>query len=101
MPRHAERMQLALYLLKASEKLTPAAARLISEQLPQHIEKIGVFVNETKDRIEEIVSEAKLTMVQLHGDETPEFCDSISVPVIKALSVSSEQDLLDLTQISL
>lgn len=83
---------------ESKRKVEPASACAISEQLPQHIERIGVFVNETRDRIEEIVTEAKLTMVQLHGDETPEFCDLFSVPVIKALSINSEQDLLELNK---
>src|SRR5512143_1660416 len=44
----------------------------ITPHLPDKIEKIGVFVNETPERIAEIVSIAGLTGIQLQGDEPPE-----------------------------
>lgn len=83
---------------ESKRKIDPNTAGDISVQLPSHIEKVGVFVNETKERIEEIVEQAKLTIVQLHGDETPAFCHSFSVPVIKALSIGSREDLLQMEQ---
>lgn len=48
--------------------------------------KIGVFVNDTYDNIMKQVDDFGLDMVQLHGDETPYFCERISgyVSVIKA-----------------
>lgn len=77
----------------SKRKIDPIAAGEISAQLPSHVEKVGVFVNESKEQIEKIIAQAKLTIVQLHGDETPEFCQSFSVPVIKALSIGSKEDL--------
>jgi phosphoribosylanthranilate isomerase len=85
---------------ESKRKINPILASEIAGNLPPHVEKIGVFVNETKERIEEIVALAKLTMVQLHGDETPEFCASFSIPVIKALSIGSEEDLEKINQFS-
>ena len=52
------------------------------------LKKIGVFVNENKNIINQIINELNLDAIQLHGDETPEFCKNFKVPVIKALSVS-------------
>jgi len=78
---------------KSKREIDPSAAGHIAKALPTNIEKIGVFVNETREKIEEIASQANLTMVQLHGDESPEFCHSLNLPVIKALSIGSEQDL--------
>ena len=57
------------------------------------IKKIGIFVNENKNIINDIINELNLDAIQLHGDETPEFCNNFSVPVIKALSVSKKSDL--------
>lgn len=54
---------------------------------------VGVFVNEDANAINDIVKTAGLQFVQLHGDETPEFCQRIQVPVIKALRFSSSADL--------
>jgi phosphoribosylanthranilate isomerase len=83
---------------ESKRKIDPHVAHVISERLPQHIQRIGVFVNETRERIEEIVKIANLTMVQLHGDESYDFCESISVPVIKAFGIHSEDDLVEINK---
>ena len=53
------------------------------------IKKIGIFVNESETQILDCVSRYGLDYVQLHGDESPEFCGAINkmVPVIKAFQV--------------
>lgn len=54
------------------------------------IKKVGVFVNEERDEIMRIVEEYDLDVVQLHGQESPHFCEKISgeIEVIKAFSVN-------------
>jgi indole-3-glycerol phosphate synthase/phosphoribosylanthranilate isomerase len=54
---------------------------------------VGVFVNEEAEKINEIVDEHGLAFVQLHGEETPEFCQKIKRPVIKALHVTNHNEL--------
>ncbi len=54
-------------------RIAPTDAQRIIAELPPHVERVGVFVNESAERIREIVEEAGLTAVQLHGDETPAF----------------------------
>jgi phosphoribosylanthranilate isomerase len=44
-------------------------ARQIVEQLPSHMDKVGVFVNQPPERVSAMADEAGLTAVQLHGDE--------------------------------
>jgi len=60
--------------------------------------KVGVFVNEAADTILSKVSLYGLNLVQLHGDETPEFCSLIKkvIPVIKAFQVDDEFDFSEL-----
>jgi indole-3-glycerol phosphate synthase/phosphoribosylanthranilate isomerase/anthranilate synthase/indole-3-glycerol phosphate synthase/phosphoribosylanthranilate isomerase len=53
---------------------------------------VGVFVNEDAEFINETAEEAGIQFVQLHGNETPEFCQRIHRPVIKALSLSGTAD---------
>ncbi|MBT8318258.1 MAG: phosphoribosylanthranilate isomerase [Lutibacter sp.] len=59
--------------------------------IPKEINKVGVFVNENEDDILDRVNQYQLNFVQLHGDETPEFCDKLGVQkafkIIKAFSV--------------
>jgi phosphoribosylanthranilate isomerase len=59
--------------------------------------KVGVFVNEGQQEILRKMAKYRLDYVQLHGDELPDFCCRLrdaGCAVIKALSVSSGQDLL-------
>jgi len=58
-------------------RVEPQRAREIIAELPPEIEKVGVFVNESVDRIGEIVKTAGLTAVQLHGDEDAKFARRI------------------------
>ncbi|MFF2877206.1 phosphoribosylanthranilate isomerase [Gottfriedia sp. NPDC057991] len=78
---------------ESKRRIEMTEAKKIIESLPDSVLKIGVFVNETKETLESIYQEVGLTHLQLHGDETPEFCRSLSFPVIKALRVQSEKDV--------
>ena len=63
------------------------------------IKKVGVFVNASFEEIEEKVKQYDLDLVQLHGDESPEFCALIEnkiSKVIKAFSVFNEFNFNDL-----
>jgi indole-3-glycerol phosphate synthase/phosphoribosylanthranilate isomerase/anthranilate synthase/indole-3-glycerol phosphate synthase/phosphoribosylanthranilate isomerase len=53
---------------------------------------VGVFVNREADFINDVAEQAGLQYVQLHGDETPEFCRLIHRPVIKGLRPNDLQD---------
>lgn len=69
-----------------------AQAVEIFSGLPDDVRRVGVFVNPTLDEVAEAVAAAKLDMVQLHGDESPEFCASVGMPVAKALRVGPDFD---------
>ncbi len=86
---------------KSPRYIEPEKVREIVEQLEREVLKVGVFVNETLDKICETATTAKLDAIQLHGEETPEFCREIkqktNLEIIKAFRVSPEftpQDVL-------
>jgi phosphoribosylanthranilate isomerase len=54
---------------------------------------VGVFVNREADFINDISEQVGLQYVQLHGDETPEFCERINRPVIKGLRLNGLDDI--------
>ncbi len=56
------------------------------------VDRVGVFVNEEANFINEVVEQANLHFVQLHGNESPEFCQRIHRPVIKAIALHNEDD---------
>jgi phosphoribosylanthranilate isomerase len=81
---------LGFVFAESPRRMEPAAAHRIARSVPERIEKVGVFVNDSAERILEIVEEAGLTVVQLHGDESVEFARGIAsggLKVFKAIPV--------------
>ncbi|GHU62063.1 N-(5'-phosphoribosyl)anthranilate isomerase [Bacteroidia bacterium] len=65
------------------------------ETLPPAIQKTGVFVNATQAYILEKVAQFDLQAVQLHGNESPDFCrelQSLNIKVIKAFQIRETED---------
>ena len=58
-------------------------------QIPKHIQKVGVFVNETADNILNTVAHYNLDVVQLHGDESEKTCEELKpyVTIVKAFRI--------------
>lgn len=69
------------------------ADKLKKERLS--INKIGVFVNEPEEQLLRLVDEWRLDMVQLHGDESPRYCERISnhVNTIKAFRIGKDENI--------
>lgn len=60
-----------------------------------NVNKVGVFVNASVEEVLHMVDECRLHMVQLHGDETPKYCEKIAdyVSVVKAFRLSENDDI--------
>jgi phosphoribosylanthranilate isomerase len=60
-----------------------------------NINKVGVFVNATVEEVLHMVDECRLHMVQLHGDESPKYCEKIAdyVSVVKAFRLSENDSV--------
>ena len=69
------------------------AAAAITRELPPFVARVGVFVDPTLEFINEAVARCGLDAVQLHGSETPEFCQRVERPVIKAFRIDSAASL--------
>ena len=68
-------------------------------ELPSAIKKTGVFVDASVDYIQSMVLQHKLQAIQLHGEETPQYCalvQDFGVEVIKAFSVKDSFDFSQL-----
>lgn len=89
---------LGFICVRASPRyVTPEQIKAVIDQLPEQIDKIGVFANSSKEEIAQTVAESGLTGVQLHGDESIEFCQQLreslpKVEIIKALRIKNADD---------
>lgn len=77
----------------------PRSPRFLFEMptyLPVRSQRIGVFVNESKDNILMYADRFGLDYIQLHGNESPEFCHNLQaagMKLIKAFSIATPRDL--------
>lgn len=67
----------------------PEQATRIISQLPPFVQTVGLFVNEELNTVNEVADLCRLDLVQLHGDESADYCQQISRRVLKAFRVRS------------
>ncbi len=84
--RYIQPQQLAL-MLENTDFTTSVQAGQSTPEL------VGVFVNAEAEYINDIADQVGLNIVQLHGNESPEFCQLVRRPVLKALQMQSSEDM--------
>lgn len=84
---------IGLIFYKKSKRYVPDSyAKAIVNAIPPEIQKVGVFVNELTSEVIRKINLFKLDIIQLHGDEPPQYCldlKGIGLTVIKAFGVDS------------
>jgi phosphoribosylanthranilate isomerase len=95
--QHGADMLGFVFFPASPRNLSAEQAEALLREVPSGIDRVGVFVDPETDFLDRILAKARLDLLQLHGDETPERCRAISIyfglPIIKAIKVSSKADL--------
>lgn len=82
---------------QSPRNVSAVQAEDLLRNVPSGIDRVGLFVDPETDFLDQILAKARLDLLQLHGDETPERCRAISIyfglPIIKAIKVSTKADL--------
>lgn len=74
--------------------IKPDDAKKIIGALPDIVVKVGVFVNEQPEEVERVMEYCALDMIQLHGDETPEYGRQFpAYRIIKAVELKNDDDV--------
>lgn len=82
---------LGFIFVRSSPRFVEAEkVRTIIASLPPFVTAVGVFMDEEADLVNEIARYCGLTMIQLHGDESPDYCRLMARPVLKAFRVREE-----------
>ncbi len=83
-----------IFYPRSPRYIEPEIARKIVSVLPHEVVKVGVFVNESVAELKRIVEYCRLDFVQLHGDESPEYCSQFpAAQVIKAIELKNDDAL--------
>ena len=81
-----------IFYEKSPRYINPEILKTWISNIPRSVKKVGVFVNKDVDKVNKIAEELNLGMVQLHGDESPEYCNQMIRPVIKVFRVNKKFD---------
>lgn len=84
---------------KSPRYIEPAKAAEIIKRLPAFIDVSGVFVNSTLEEIREIAGLCQLDWIQLHGDETTDFCKWLAYDSVKTMKALRVKDVADLQRV--
>ena len=85
-----------VFYAKSPRYVTPEAAREIIAQLPPFVAAVGVFVDEEAARVRDLAAKVRLDWVQLHGQESPEYCRHLGRKVIKGVRIQDESSIQEL-----
>ncbi len=67
-----------IFFEKSPRFIDPEEARLIIEALPPFVDVVGVFVDKKRNEVEEIIDYCRLNYAQLHGTESPKYCERLA-----------------------
>jgi len=85
-----------MFVEKSPRVISLETAAEISRALPPFIIKVGVFVNPAEDLVQRAIADCGVTLLQFHGDETPEFCAQFGMMSMKAFRIRDAQSLDEL-----
>jgi phosphoribosylanthranilate isomerase len=92
---------LGLIFVDSPRKVNIAQAREI-RRAESHSLLVGVFMDSPKEEVIETTRAAKLDLVQLHGNESPDYCDDVLArtgrPIIKAFRTGNLPDVRELSR---
>lgn len=70
-------------------KISLDMAKKIASGLPDFVRSVGVFVDEEIKTILKVIQKVHLTMVQLHGSETPQYCQELKSKITNSVQAES------------
>jgi phosphoribosylanthranilate isomerase len=79
-------------------RISPEKAGRIIKALPPQVQTVGVFVDQDFGEVASVAEMCGLDILQLHGNESAEYCRRFNQRVIKAVRLRSPQDLRDLAK---
>lgn len=82
-----------VFFSKSPRCVTPEQAAEVIRVLPPFVQAVGLFVNETAAQVNAIADRCRLDIVQLHGEESPAYCNQIERRVVKVFRMKDRESL--------
>jgi len=84
---------LGFVLAKSARRISPEMVRRISMSLPPFVSTVGVFVDMDLEPVRHMATFCKLDWVQLHGNESPDYCKALDFKLLKAIRIKDRQSI--------
>lgn len=83
-----------IFVAKSPRSVLPQTAGTIIQAVKKqhpHVQCVGVFQNHSQADIQNVLHVASLDLIQLHGDESLAFCEQLTLPVMKVMTIVPEE----------
>ena len=87
-----------VFVEKSPRYVSLTEARIIADSLPPFVTLIGLFMDAPEETVREALNVLPISLLQFHGDESPEFCEQFDVPYIKALRMGENVNVIAYAQ---
>ena len=78
---------------KSPRYISPKDAKMITEQLPPFVERVGLFVEETPEEIDRVCRESGMSLAQIHFDVKIDFLERMSINSLPVIRAKSREDI--------
>ena len=79
----------------SARNVSLADAAALTRHVPAFVTTVALFVNPTESEVRDAMNHARIDLLQFHGDEPRDFCESFARPYMKAFPVADGFDLLE------
>ena len=83
-----------VFYAQSPRYVTPERAAELIRVLPPFVMSVGLFVDAVAREVTQTLAQARVDLLQFHGNESPAYCRQFGVPYLKALRVRAGLDLL-------
>jgi phosphoribosylanthranilate isomerase len=84
---------LGFIFAQSPRRVDHQTARKIIASLPPFVHTVGVFLDEDQETVREIAALCRLDSIQLHGNESPEYCKTLGLKVLKVIRVKNQKSI--------
>ena len=90
---------LGFMFAESKRRISAVVAKQIISKLDDGSWKVGVFVNENVETVENVAQYCGLTAIQLHGEEEPADYLAVGLPIIKSIGINSTQEEIEVKDV--
>ena len=87
-----------VFYKKSPRYIEPTKAKEMAQKLPPFVKKVGLFVNETPDFINETMKKSYMDLAQIHFEVSQEFLNKLECPYVEVIRAKNKNDISNLSK---